>query len=338
MAALRLPMSVRACARSSVRCASALFAAALAAPASAHTPTTVASGTSEFGWTFDSWVIALLALSLAAYLAGFVRLTRRSHLGRRARQTHLMAFAAGWIVLAAVLVSPLDALSAALFSAHMVQHEAMMIVAAPLLVAGRPLGIWIWALPQRARMAIGRVLRTRAWSAAWRALVAPLPAWLLHAVALWAWHAPPLFESALAHSGVHTLQHASFLGTALIFWWSILGEGAVRRGSGHAMLSLFTTMVHTGALGALITLSPGVWYPSYVEPTSALGMEPLGDQQLGGLVMWVPASLAYLIGALIVAGRWLTRAHSALIPLISHAPSAEPIPEPNAASLREPTR
>lgn len=316
--------------------AAMLFTACFAAPASAHTSAAAASGAPVFGWSFDSWVIALLALSLAAYLAGFVRLRRRSHLGRGVRNVHLTSFAAGWIALAAVLVSPLDTSSAALFSAHMVQHEAMMIVAAPLLVAGRPLGAWIWALPRRARTALGRVFRTRAWSVTWRALVAPLAAWLLHAAALWVWHAPPLFEDALAHPAIHTLQHASFLGTALIFWWSILGEGAARRESGHAMLSLFTTMVHTGALGALITLSPGVWYPSYVESTSALGMDPLRDQQLGGLVMWVPASLAYLIGALIVAGRWLIRERE---PLAWNATPPNPAREPDAAApLEGPTR
>jgi cytochrome c oxidase assembly factor CtaG len=134
---------------------------------------------------------------------------------------------------------------------------------------------------------------------------------MLHAAALWAWHAPPLFEAALAKPWVHTLQHASFLITALLFWWGIVGDGATRRAGGHAMLSLFTTMVHTGALGALITLAPELWYPSYIEPASALGIDPLRDQQLGGLIMWVPAALAYLLGALTVAGRWLARGHRA---------------------------
>jgi putative membrane protein len=175
-------------------------------------------------------------------------------------------------------------------------------------VAGRPLGVWIWALPRPARLWVGGIVRARAFARAWRFLTAPLVAWLLHALALWAWHAPGLFEAALAHPWVHTLQHASFLLTALIFWWTVTGEGARRSTSGHAMLSLFTTMVHTSALGALITLSPELWYPSYVEPCSALGIDPLHDQQLGGLIMWVPGAAAYLAGGLLVAGRWLTRA------------------------------
>ncbi|MDG0025389.1 cytochrome c oxidase assembly protein [Trinickia sp. Y13] len=217
----------------------------------------------------------------------------------------IAAFFSGWLALTLVFVSPLDALTGALFSAHMVQHEAMMLVCAPLIVLGRPLGVMLWALSRPVRLAIGRLLHTHAWTRCWRRLASPLWAWWLHAIALWAWHAPRLFEAALANAGVHTLQHASFLLTALLFWRGIVGEMATRRSTGSAMLSLFTTMVHTGALGALIALAPGVWYPSYIEPTSALGMDPLQDQQLGGLIMWVPGALAYLIGALAVASRWL---------------------------------
>lgn len=173
------------------------------------------------------------------------------------------------------------------------------------MVLGRPLGIMLWAFHHTMRLALGRAVRSRPWTACWQRLTSPLWAWSLHATALWVWHIPALFEAAVAHPVIHTMQHASFLLTALVFWRGIVGEGATRLGSGSAMLSLFTTMVHTGALGALITLAPGVWYPSYIEPTSALGMDPLHDQQLGGLIMWIPGAVAYLIGALAVASRWL---------------------------------
>jgi cytochrome c oxidase assembly factor CtaG len=159
----------------------------------------------------------------------------------------------------------------------------------------------------RARLWVGRAVRMHTLANAWRTLPTPLAAWLLHATALWAWHAPTLFQAALAHLGIHMLQHASFLISALLFWWTVFGDGARRQSGGHAMLSLFTTMVHTGALGALITLAPGLWYPSYVETCSALGVDPLHDQQLGGLIMWVPGAAAYLIGGLVVAARWLSR-------------------------------
>ncbi|GJH17560.1 hypothetical protein CBA19CS22_13480 [Caballeronia novacaledonica] len=206
-------------------------------------------------------------------------------------------------------MSPLHALSEWLFSAHMLQHELLMLVAAPLLVIGRPLAMWLWAFPAVARMRIGAATRSRWIKRPWRFLSLPIVAWTLHAAALWCWHAPRFFETALARPGIHTLQHTSFLGSALLFWWTVFGRASEGHGAAnaHAMLSLFTTMVHTGALGALLTLAPGVWYPSCMETTRALGFDPLQDQQLGGLVMWVPGGLAYLIGGLVVGARWLMR-------------------------------
>ncbi|MGT2477174.1 cytochrome c oxidase assembly protein [Paraburkholderia terrae] len=298
--------------RTLVRLAIALTWVALLTPgvAIAHVLSASDPVVPSFGWTAAPWVLALMMASLVAYGIGYVRLRSRgsphAH-SARVRATHLAAFAGGWLGLALALFSPLDPLGSALFSAHMVQHESMMLIAAPLLVIGRPLGVWIWALPKRARLRLGWLVRTRAFSRFWRALSLPLVAWLLHAMALWAWHAPALFQAALVHQWVHSLQHASFLLTALLFWWTVAGDGARRQTDGHAMLSLFTTMVHTGALGALITLAPGLWYPLYVEPCSALGVDPLHDQQLGGLIMWVPAATAYLVGGLAIAARWLTR-------------------------------
>jgi cytochrome c oxidase assembly factor CtaG len=281
---------------------------AFAAHASAHVLTDAQLAAPTFGWAFEPWVVALLLASAFAYLVGYLRLRQRASLRTRAmRAWHATAFALGMAAQTLALCSPLDTLSAALFSAHMVQHETMMLIAAPLLVAGRPLGVWIWALPPAARKRAGRIVRARSFEYAWKWLTAPLIAWLLHALALWGWHMPVLFEAALVHSWVHTLQHTSFMLTALIFWWSVFGDGASRRSTGLAMLSVFTTMVHTSALGALISLAPGLWYPSYIEPTSALGLDPLHDQQAGGLIMWVPGAVAYLIGGLAIAARWLKR-------------------------------
>ncbi len=327
MAALALPIARRA-----TRIARVAIAACLVAPEApvyAHTLTTTSGGTLTFGWDFAPWVTALLGISLALYGIGFARLERRGTHGRIARRAHAAAFGAGWLTLALVLLSPLAALSGALFSAHMVEHEAMMLICAPLMILGRPLGMMLWALPHPMRVALGRLVRSRTWAACWRRIASPMWAWSLHAVALWAWHAPVLFEAAVAHPVIHTLQHTSFLLTALLFWRGIVGEAATRRGTGHAMLSLFTTMVHTSALGALIALAPGLWYPSYIEPTSMLGADPLQDQQLGGLIMWVPGALAYLIGALAVAARWLSEG-----PRTSHQ-SRWPAPHTDRPAFKE---
>jgi len=138
----------------------------------------------------------------------------------------------------------------------------------------------------------------------WLLLTAPLAAWLVHALVLWLWHVPAAFEAALASEGVHALQHTSFVLAALLYWWSVIGH---ERRQGAAMASLFTTMIHTGALGALLTLSPVGWYPAYATRTLAFGLDPLEDQQLGGLIMWIPAGAAYVACGLATVARWLQR-------------------------------
>jgi putative membrane protein len=288
-----------------------LCAVATSGDAFAHA---VASGSraadaAPLAWTFEPWVVILLSVTLTLYLTGYLRLRARGTQGRTRRATRLAAFITGWLTLVVALVSPLHALSEWLFSAHMLQHEIFMLVAAPLLVIGRPLAVWLWAFPAAPRKRIGAATRSRWIARPWRWLTLPAVAWTLHATALWIWHAPRFFEAALANPGIHTLQHTSFLASALLFWWTAFGCAPDAHGSSnaHAMLSLFTTMVHTGALGALLTLAPGVWYPSCIETTIALGFDPLQDQQLGGLVMWVPGGLAYLVGGLLVGARWLTR-------------------------------
>jgi putative membrane protein len=283
------------------------LAAALPGAAFAHVAEGAAPA-SHAPWNLAPWLLALLLLCAAAYALGLRRLWLHAGAGRGVAPHEAGLFAAGWLTLVAALVSPLDALGGHLFSVHMVQHELLMVLAAPLLVLGRPLATWAWALAPAQRRAAGRLFATRGWSAPWSALTDPLTAFALHAIALWAWHLPEAFDAALAHEGWHIAQHFSFLATALFFWWSVLGHDPRGRfGPGHSAASLFATMMHTGALGALLSLAPQPWYPPYVATTLALGLDPAQDQQLGGLVMWVPAGLAYVVAALWVLGRMLTR-------------------------------
>jgi cytochrome c oxidase assembly factor CtaG len=194
----------------------------------------------------------------------------------------------------------------------MVQHELLMLAAAPLLVLGRPLAAWAWALPAGARRALPASLHRHWLAAGWSALTAPLAAWALHAAALWLWHVPRWFEAALHHAPLHALQHASFLATALLFWWAVLGPEARSRRAGLAIVLLFTTMLHTGALGALLALAPTPWYAHYAEAAVRFGADALQDQQLGGLIMWIPGSVAYLAVALHIVAQLLGRTARAL--------------------------
>jgi putative membrane protein len=288
----------------------ALLAITALAALPAHAHTSDAAGLAlpvELGrWSFEPWVLTLLTMSAALYALGVWRLWRNAGAGRGVTRLQVAAFAGGWLALVAALVSPLDALGARLFSAHMLQHELLMLVAAPLLVMARPLAAWAWAFSPAQRQRIGGWLRAPVWTAVWGLFTEALAAWGLHALALWLWHVPRFFDAALHSEALHAFQHASFLVTALLFWWAVLGgDPRSRKGSGFAMVYLFTTMLHTGALGALLTFAPTAWYPSYAASAGALGLDPVEDQQLGGLVMWVPGGLAYLIAGLVIAARLL---------------------------------
>jgi cytochrome c oxidase assembly factor CtaG len=201
------------------------------------------------------------------------------------------------------LVSPLHTLGTALFAAHMVQHEVLMLVAAPLLVLGRPLPLFLRALPLPWRRQLGK------WGtslqSSWCVLTHPLVAWAVHAAALWVWHLPRLFQATLTSAQVHAWQHLSFFGTALCFWWALLSGRGGLHGYGVAILAVFTTALHSSLLGALLTLAPTPWYPAYAHSTTAWGLTPLEDQQLGGLVMWIPAGVVYLLAALALGAGWL---------------------------------
>jgi putative membrane protein len=280
------------------------LAAAAAAPALAHSVDSPSATALGIPWSFEPWVIFCLAASAILYALGLARLWGRAGRAHGVNVIQASAFAAGWLTLFVALVTPLDPLGSVLFSAHMVQHELLMLVAAPLLVLGRPLALWAWALPQPWRKSVGRFFHHPLWRGPWLVVTSPLVAWLLHALALWLWHIPALFDAALNDDAVHGWQHASFLFTALLFWWSVLGA-VTRKEQGLALVSLFTTMVHTGALGALLALARTPWYAHYFSTTSAFGINALEDQQLGGLIMWVPAGGIYILCGLVIAGRWI---------------------------------
>jgi putative membrane protein len=258
---------------------------------------------SSLPWTWDAWVTVPLALSLVWFLLGWWRLSTRSAHPQTHRRGALY-FLSGWVVMAGALVSPLHAAGERSFAAHMAEHELLMLVAAPLLVLAHPVGIALWALPDGLRQAVARLGRPGAFLSGWRLLSDPLLATALQAAALWLWHAPRLFDLALASNGWHIVQHLSFVVTALLFWTAVLD--ARRQRSGMAIGCLFVTALVSGALGALMAFSVSPWYAGY----TALGMTPFGltpieDQQLAGLLMWVPGGVVHLVAALVLLARWL---------------------------------
>jgi cytochrome c oxidase assembly factor CtaG len=259
-------------------------------------------------WSFEPLMIASLALLALLFAVGWWRLRRETPRKGFARKWEPICFAGGWFALFVALVSPLHAWGSVLFSAHMTQHEVLMLVAAPLLVLGRPLVVFLWAFPVEWSRRIGNLGKIGVVSRAWHWLTIPLVAWVVHAVALWTWHVPVLFDAVLHNELVHTLQHLSFLISALLFWWALIHGPQGAMGYGAAVLYLFTTSIHSGVLGALLTIAGSVWYPSYIGLTSSWGLTPLEDQQLGGLIMWIPAGLVYVIAGLALFAGWLREA------------------------------
>ncbi|HEX2781553.1 MAG TPA: cytochrome c oxidase assembly protein, partial [Gemmatimonadaceae bacterium] len=247
-------------------------------------------------WTWSLPIVLPLAATLVLYALGVRTLWARAGRGRGVRRWEAGAFALGWLSLVVALVSPLHALGEALFSAHMVQHELLMTIAAPLLVLGRPVVPALFALSPPWRRRVTGWTASVPFQRVWTAVARPLAAWALHAIAIWGWHVPGLYEATLDNAFLHALQHLSFLGTALLFWWTVLHPAWSARGV--AMISLFTTMLHTGALGAIIAVSPTLWFPAYAATTLPWGLTPLDDQQLGGMIMWIPGGAAYLVAAL----------------------------------------
>ncbi|MDT4968314.1 MAG: putative rane protein [Acidobacteriota bacterium] len=258
-----------------------------------------------YTWGLDPLVIGSLVLSGWLYLRGVRRLWTEAGRGRGIKRWEAAAYASGWLALFIALVSPLHPMGEVLFSAHMTQHELLMLVAAPLLVLGRPLIAFLWALPMNWSRRLGRRTKVVWFRSSWQTITTPMMAWALHAVALWIWHVPFLFQATLQSAAVHTLQHVCFLGSALLFWWALIHGPRGAMGYGAAALYVFSTSVHSGLLGAFITFAGKLLYPAYGQTTASWGLTPLEDQQLGGLIMWVPAGVVYIIAGVALCAGWL---------------------------------
>jgi putative membrane protein len=275
-------------------------------PLSAH------EGEIHRGWdapgAFSVWdigVLALLGTFGLLYLLGSRRMARR---GAVHPLRERIAFACGWSALVASILPPLDSLAIELFSAHMAQHELMMLVGAPLVIAGRPLSTCLWGVPDRWRPAAAATLQARPAARTWRLLTAPLVAWALHGIAIWVWHLPALYDAAVESEGIHALQHAMFVGTSALFWWGLLYGRYGRAGYGAAVFYVFTTVIHTGILGAAVTFAGVPLYPVYAAPAAARGIDQLADQQIAGLVMWIPAGIVMTLLGVALFAAWLGEA------------------------------
>lgn len=258
-------------------------------------------------WTLEPMVVLGLLVVALWYACGVQRLWRSGGRGRGVRAWQPWAFGAGVLTIVAALMSPLDALADALFSAHMAQHLLLVLVAAPLLVLGNSLLPILWALPRRVRVGVGRWwMRAPVAQSVARTVTRPAVAWVLHLGALFFWHIPAPYGWALDHEAVHALEHACFLGTGVLFWWAAIEPAGRRRlGYGPAVLYVSSAGALMGGLGAILTLAPTPWYLGHIGRTAAWHLSPLADQQLAGAIMWVPSGFVYLAAAGVLFVKWL---------------------------------
>lgn len=260
------------------------------------------------GWKLDPIAATALAVSLSIYSLGVIRAWGAAGVGRSVRVWEAGLFAAGWIVLAFAVLSPLATWSEVLFSTHMTQHELLMVVVAPLFVTARPMTALAWAVRRRTTGQVrlnSDTTYVRRISIAFMFLSTPLIAFSLHAAALWIWHLPVLYERAIGNDWVHALEHVSFLVTSCLFWAGLTQGRYGRLGYGVAFVYVFAAAMDSGSLGALFTVASSPLYHVYEARARAMGLDALADQQLAGVLMWVPACALLTVFALGLFAAWL---------------------------------
>lgn len=258
----------------------------------------------ELSWTawhgHPSVVIGLLVL-LGAYLVGVGPLRRRFGLAEHVGSGQVAVFLTGVLIIFIALLSPLHELGDNyLFSAHMVQHLLLTLVVPPLFLVGTP----PWLL--RPLLRPPRVMRVA------RLLTLPVTAFVLFNVVFVFWHVPALYDLALREREIHILEHLMFLVAGLILWWPILSPLPELPRAPYIlqMLYLFVQPTVPAILGAIITFSDGVLYSWYAEAPRVWGISAHTDQEVGGLVMWIPGGLAFLLTLAVVFLVWANQEES----------------------------
>lgn len=257
-------------------------------------------------WSWRPDVILVVAALAGAYLVGWRRLRRRGY-RRLARGWRLALYLTGLGTVGLALLSPIDHWASWMFTFHMAQHLLLNMMAPPLLLLANPFPVVLWGLPARARPRVGRLLTRRTpVRRALRALTLLPVAWLVHVGTLWAWHLPVAYQAALEHELIHDLEHLTFFGTGLLFWWRVVNPAPRLHGRPHAghILYLLAATAQNTALGALIGLTGRVLYPYYIATPRLWGFTPLDDQALAGGLMWGSGHM-YLIPILVLIARML---------------------------------
>lgn len=287
-------------------------------------------------WQFQPTIVLGLLLAAGLFTTGLARLWRRGGVGAVVSGWRAAAFAAGLVAIALALLSPIATFSSLLFSMHMLQHLLLTMFAAPLLLLSRPIVPLLWGFPRSARRALGRAFHPDTPTSAllgW--LVRPLPALALQTLTVWGWHLPPLYNASLRSDAFHYLQHAMFLGTALLFWWPVIQPTAGPRRMSYGLTMLYLTgamVAQTKLLGGLLTFAGQPIYTHYTRVPRVWGISALDDQRVAGLLMFVGGYMMLFLAAAIVFFVWAAgEERRERPPRHGRARSAAPPPDPLAA-------
>jgi putative membrane protein len=251
-----------------------------------------------YTWSWEPSVLIGLAVQGGGYLACVGPLRSKFAGSAPVPRAQIQTFLLGVLVLFIALVSPLDALGDRyLLAAHMVQHLLMTLIAPPLLLLGTPRWLFRPLLRLPLALPIGRLLTN------------PLVAFVAFNVTFSLWHVPAYYERTLHDQTLHILEHVMFFVTATLTWWPIFSplDELPPLPAPAQCLYLFGESLPPTILGALITFSGDVLYPTYAAAPRVWGLAPLTDQQIGGLIMWIPGALVFFAVLTVVFMRWLNR-------------------------------
>ena len=262
------------------------------------------------GWEWR-WDLGMgLGLLGLVYLSGWYRVGRRlwgvqpSGYSPLMRVARLGAYLAGLWILALALMSPVDRLGEQLFLMHMVQHLLLMMIAPPLLLLADPFPVLLWGLPHPVRGGVGRQFRRGAsFRQGMRWFTGRSVTWPLFIGCLWIWHLPRAYDAALRDDLIHDLEHFTFFATAMLFWWHVIAVGPHIHPpfSRPARIAyLLVALPFSMLVGVIIALADSPIYTHYTAVPRLWGVSVLQDQMLGGLIMWIPGSMMYVVAALIL--------------------------------------
>jgi cytochrome c oxidase assembly factor CtaG len=249
----------------------------------------------------ETWpTLAALLAAAAVYTRGWWVLSSR--MPARFGKGRLAAFLGGLAAIAVALASPLDTLAGGRLSAHMVQHQLLMMLAPPLLWLGAPIAPILRGLPRLIRRPVAAALTSRVLRPMAPLIARPAFGWVAFALAFWIWHAAPLYQLALRSHAWHHVEHACFVATAMLFWRPVIQAWPDRASWPRWTMIPYLLLadLQNTILAAILTFSDRLIYPAYASVTVG-HLSALDDQAMAGVIMWVPGSLVFLVAAIWLA-------------------------------------